>query len=91
MPTYEYRCRECDHQFEIFQSISVAPLTTCPVCGGKVERLISGGSGLIFKGSGFYITDYQSRGKNAKENGGKELPKSEDSKTKKSGESKKAD
>jgi len=57
MPTYEYRC-ENGHSFEEFQSMLAAPVETCPICGGKAERLISGGTGLIFKGSGFYITDY---------------------------------
>jgi putative FmdB family regulatory protein len=60
MPTYEYKCVECGHQFEEFQSISAAPVTICPECGGRTERLISGGAGLLFKGSGFYITDYRS-------------------------------
>ena len=59
MPTYDYKCTFCGHQFEVFQSISAEPLSECPVCGGKVERLIGGGNGLIFKGSGFYITDYK--------------------------------
>ncbi|NOX38416.1 MAG: zinc ribbon domain-containing protein [Calditrichaeota bacterium] len=58
MPTYEYRCRDCGFEFEEFQSISDAPLNECPSCAGTLERLISGGVGLIFKGSGFYITDY---------------------------------
>lgn len=57
MPTYEYECRKCSYRFEAFQSINDAPLKTCPLCGGKVKRLIGGGSGIIFKGSGFYITD----------------------------------
>lgn len=57
MPTYEYECRECSYTFETFQSINDDPLETCPLCGGKVKRLIGGGSGIIFKGSGFYITD----------------------------------
>lgn len=59
MPTYEYQCTACGHKFEEFQSISAAPITICPECGGKTERLISGGAGLLFKGSGFYITDYR--------------------------------
>ena len=59
MPTYEYRCNDCQHEFEEFQSISDPPITICPACGGKTERLITGGAGLIFKGSGFYITDYR--------------------------------
>jgi putative FmdB family regulatory protein len=60
MPTYEYRCLECNKRFEKFQLISEPSLTECVYCGGRVERLISGGSGLLFKGSGFYITDYRS-------------------------------
>jgi len=57
MPTYEYECRKCSHTFEQFQSMSEEPLKTCPKCGGKVRRLIGGGTGIIFKGSGFYVTD----------------------------------
>jgi putative FmdB family regulatory protein len=61
MPTYEYACSACGHQFEEFQSIKSKPLTTCPSCKNKkVKRLISAGAGFIFKGSGFYITDYRS-------------------------------
>lgn len=59
MPTYEYRCGDCKHQFEVFQSITDDALESCPECEGKVERLIGGGTGLIFRGSGFYITDYK--------------------------------
>ena len=59
MPTYEYECRKCGHQFEKFQSIMAEPLKTCPKCKGKVARLVSGGAGIIFKGSGFYQTDYK--------------------------------
>lgn len=59
MPTYEYQCDECGHRFDQFQSIKADPLTECEVCKGKVRRLISAGGGLIFKGSGFYITDYR--------------------------------
>ena len=62
MPTYEYECQKCGHRFEEFQSMKDAPLTKCPVCKGKVKRLIGAGAGLIFKGSGFYITDYRSSG-----------------------------
>src|SRR5205823_5733834 len=63
MPTYEYACEACGHRFEEFQSIKAKPLTTCPVCGKKkVKRLISQGAGFIFKGSGFYVTDYRSEG-----------------------------
>lgn len=61
MPTYEYRC-ENGHDFEAFQKMSDAPLDTCPECGGPAERRISSGAGLVFKGSGFYITDYKRAG-----------------------------
>lgn len=60
MPTYEYVCQKCSHEFEKFQSIKDKPLTRCPECKGKVVRKIGTGAGLIFKGSGFYITDYRS-------------------------------
>jgi len=59
MPTYEYQCQSCGYSFERFQAISDPPLSRCPQCGNKVQRLISGGSGLIFKGSGFYQNDYK--------------------------------
>ena len=70
MPTYHYVCTKCDHEFELFQSMTAEPLVTCPQakCArkrwgkGKVKRVLSGGAGLIFKGSGFYITDYRSEG-----------------------------
>jgi putative FmdB family regulatory protein len=62
MPTYEYICTKCGHEFEAFQSINEPPVKSCPKCKGKVERKISGGAGLIFKGSGFYITDYKKGG-----------------------------
>jgi len=57
MPTYEYECKSCSHSFEVFQSMSDPPLKICPECGKEVRRLIFGGTGVIFKGSGFYITD----------------------------------
>ncbi|UCG62681.1 MAG: zinc ribbon domain-containing protein [Candidatus Zixiibacteriota bacterium] len=59
MPTYEYQCDSCGYEFEEFQSISDPPVTICPECKGRTKRVISGGAGLIFKGSGFYITDYR--------------------------------
>lgn len=62
MPTYEYECEKCGHHFELFQSMKEPAKKTCPQCKGRVRRLISGGAGLIFKGSGFYITDYRSEG-----------------------------
>ena len=57
MPTYEYKCSECEEVFEFFQRMTDEPMKTCPVCAGKLNRLISGGMGVIFKGSGFYTTD----------------------------------
>jgi putative FmdB family regulatory protein len=61
MPTYEYRC-ENGHDFEAFQKMSDDPLDTCPECGAPAKRRISSGAGLVFKGSGFYITDYKRAG-----------------------------
>ncbi len=57
MPTYEYKCTKCGHTFEAFQSIMDKPLTKCPVCKSAIRRVINGGMGVIFKGSGFYSTD----------------------------------
>ncbi len=61
MPTYDYQCQKCGHRFEVFQRIVDPPVKDCPKCRtkGSVEQIISGGSGLIFKGSGFYETDYR--------------------------------
>ena len=61
MPTYEYYCTDCNFEFEEFQSIASEPIQICPKCNGNVKRKISGGTGLIFKGSGFYITDYKNK------------------------------
>ncbi len=61
MPTYDYRCEACDHTFEHFQPITARPIRKCPVCkANKVVRLIGTGGGIIFRGSGFYQTDYRS-------------------------------
>lgn len=60
MPTYEYKCLSCERRFEVFQSMSDRPLTECSECRGPVKRLIGKGAGLLFKGSGFYVTDYRS-------------------------------
>ena len=65
MPTYEYRC-DNGHTFERVQKMSDRPVTKCPVCGARASRVISGGQGVIFKGSGFYITDYGKDGKGAR-------------------------
>ncbi|MBM4188744.1 MAG: zinc ribbon domain-containing protein [Gemmatimonadetes bacterium] len=68
MPTYDYRCSK-GHEFELFQRISDKPVAKCPTCGAKSARMISGGAGLIFKGSGFYITDYGKDGKGPRKAG----------------------
>jgi len=60
MPTYEYECASCGHRFERFQSITATPIKLCPKCGKNVRRLLGTGVGVIFKGSGFYATDYRS-------------------------------
>jgi len=61
MPTYDYRCDACDHSFELFHSITAAPKRKCPECGKmKLKRLIGPGAAIMFKGSGFYKTDYRS-------------------------------
>ncbi len=62
MPTYEYECTKCGLEFERFQRMSEEPLSRCPKCRGKVRRKIGTGAGLLFKGNGFYITDYRSEG-----------------------------
>lgn len=61
MPTYEYQCGHCGHRFERIQKISDSSRVECPRCENIAERLISGGAGLLFKGSGFYVTDYRSK------------------------------
>ena len=63
MPIYEYECLSCKHKFEILQSITAKPKNKCPECGKKLKKLISGMGGFIFKGSGFYATDYKKAGK----------------------------
>jgi putative FmdB family regulatory protein len=72
MPTYEYECKSCKHSFEVFQSMSDQPLSDCPECGKEIRRLIFGGAGVIFKGSGFYVND---KGGAAKANSGETSPK----------------
>jgi putative FmdB family regulatory protein len=77
MPTYEYQCSRCGHELEAFQSMSAAPLKKCPSCGKtSLKRLISAGAGIIFKGGGFYETDYkrpaEKKGGEASESSGKD-------------------
>ena len=62
MPTYEYECQDCGHKFELVQSMTAKPIKECPKCRkNKAKRLISAGVGIIFKGSGFYATDYKKK------------------------------
>jgi len=80
MPTYEYKCANCDHMMEAFQSITANPLKKCPECGKmKLQRLLGTGAGLIFKGSGFYETDYRSE--SYKKGAESEKPKTDSAKT----------
>ncbi len=90
MPTYEYKCLDCGIQFDRFQGITEDPIQECPECSGQTKRLIGAGAGLIFKGSGFYITDYRSEGykESAKKDKDSSSSSSEDSK---SGDSKGSD
>ncbi|MDH4131522.1 MAG: zinc ribbon domain-containing protein [Gemmatimonadota bacterium] len=73
MPTYEYRC-PAGHDFELFQKMSDKPRAKCPSCGKSAARLISGGAALVFKGSGFYITDYGKDGKGPRKDPSKAEP-----------------
>lgn len=66
MPIYEYKCKNCGHVFEVMQKISDLPICTCPECSGPTNKVISP-AGLMFKGSGWYITDYSSKGKSSEE------------------------
>lgn len=76
MPTYEYQCEACRHTFEKFQSIKARPVRKCPACGKmKVRRLLGTGAALIFKGSGFYATDYRSQ--SYKDGAKKDKPKAD--------------
>lgn len=75
MPTYEYECTKCNYHFDKFQSMSDAPLSRCPKCRCKVKRLIGTGAGIIFKGSGFYETDYRSKNYQESVKKEKETPK----------------
>ena len=81
MPTYDYKCKDCQHTFEYFQPMTAAPLTECPQCGGNLKRVIGTGAGPIFKGSGFYQTDYKSKPSENKkvDNTESKVPKTEKS------------
>ncbi|MFH1562592.1 MAG: FmdB family zinc ribbon protein [Nitrospirota bacterium] len=88
MPTYEYECLKCEQRFEEFQKMSDEPIKICPECSGEVKRIISGGAGFLFKGAGFYATDYRSKAyveAKKKDTGDKEpTPKKPDKEEKKS-------
>ena len=88
MPTYDYKCLECENQFEKFQGITAPPLEECPECSGKVKRLIGAGAGLIFKGSGFYTTDYRSEGYKESEKRDKKTTSEKSDKSEKKSDSK---
>ncbi len=80
MPSYDYECKSCGHSFEEFQSMSEAPLLKCPSCGKRsLRRLIGGGMGIIFKGSGFYVNDNRSAGKNGTSSSSTSTAKTADS------------
>ena len=68
MPTYSYYCQNCDKHFSYFQKMTEEPFTICEDCKGKIKRLITGGTGLIFKGTGFYLTDYKNNNKTKTQN-----------------------
>ena len=87
MPTYEYLCPE-GHEFEVFQKMSDKPRAKCPTCGKPATRQISGGAGLVFKGSGFYITDYGKDGKGPRKDSKPDAPEKSETKAESSGESK---
>ena len=91
MPTYEYKCLDCGIQFDRFQSITEDPIQECPECSGRTKRLIGAGAGLIFKGSGFYITDYRSEGYKESAKKDKDSSSSSDGADSKSGDSKSGD
>lgn len=74
MPTYEYECKKCHIIFEQFQKITDEPLKKCPTCSGSVKRLISSGAGFLFKGNGFYSTDYRSDSYKKAEQAEKAIP-----------------
>ena len=91
MPTYDYLCENCGYRFEEFQSMTAEPLTFCPKCHGKIRRLMSAGNGFLFKGSGFYITDYRSENyKKAKQKETSSVNKSDKPKTEKTKSTKKS-
>jgi len=91
MPTYEYKCLKCGTKFDEYQKMTAKPVAKCPECGAKAERQMSAGAGLVFKGSGFYLTDYGRAGQKAKQSDSAEKSSGEkkaSGETKPSGEKK---
>ena len=83
MPTYQYQCKKCGHELEDFQSISAPPLVRCPNCHtDNLVRVVGAGAGVIFKGSGFYLTDYKKSDKGSKAKSKKPAPDKPDSSSK---------
>ena len=91
MPTYDYECTECGYTFEYFQSMSDELLQECPKCGGKVKRLIGGGLGVIFKGSGFYVTGNKKSSSTSAGTKKSSKPEAAETKTAETGKAEKAD
>ncbi|MEA3500619.1 MAG: FmdB family zinc ribbon protein [Candidatus Marinimicrobia bacterium] len=77
MPNYTYKCTVCNYQFNKIQSFNSEPLKKCPKCNGKLKKIISGGAGVIFKGSGFYVNDYKKRSAPKSENAKNNVKKSD--------------
>ncbi|OHE55382.1 MAG: FmdB family transcriptional regulator [Thermodesulfovibrio sp. RBG_19FT_COMBO_42_12] len=80
MPIYEYRCSKCGYSFDVIQKVNDPPITTCTKCSGPINKVISS-AGLVFKGSGWYITDYSSKGKREEKSPGKKEDKKDAPKT----------
>lgn len=77
MPTYTYECKKCSHSVDVFHPMSASPRVKCPECGGACRKMLGSGSGVIFKGSGFYETDYKRSANSGASGGGKSESKSE--------------
>ncbi len=83
MPTYTYECKKCGHEMDVFHAMSASPRVKCEECGGACRRLIGTGAGIIFKGSGFYETDYKTKSGKPPESSGKDTSSKEDGAAKK--------
>lgn len=90
MPTYDYKCLNCNSSFEVFQKMNDEPIKSCPECGGKVKKLIGAGLTPIFKGSGFYQTDYKSNSSESKKESKTSITKKDLNKNNKTSEKKSA-